>query len=191
MNNTFIDVRSHVVLHTPAHYTAQQIAEAHSVSDVTVRTRWFGWLCKVAPAALLKTESGYSELANTLFAEFAQVHKKERTAWVADAKSRYSSEWASAGLIEGELMPETVGSTLALMQNHNSDIELLLREKLAEVELFADQVAIAESNFSAAEIQSFQAAGLQRGLQRYQIETQAEIDTVNALRKRRMEGGKS
>ncbi|MEL7063985.1 MAG: hypothetical protein AAFP00_09625, partial [Bacteroidota bacterium] len=91
---TVADIQSH----TSAHYSAQTIAQTHNVSESTVRTRWFDWLIKVAPAELLKEEQGYTELARTLFDEFADVKLCDRKSWVTDAKTRYSQEWGNAGV---------------------------------------------------------------------------------------------
>lgn len=188
MNDTQPNVRSHVHEHSPAHYTAQQIAEAHDVSEVTVRTRWFNWLCKVAPAKLLKSDKSYSELAKALFDEFASVNKKERPAWVADAKTRYSSEWGNVGIIDCEVMPENVGHALALLQTNNDALQQSLLTELQDVESFVDQLGQVEANFSEAELQNFQVTGAKRGIVRFKIEAQAEAETLNALRQRRMGG---
>lgn len=116
------DVRSHIEQHTQPHsdrtpertpertgapYSAQQIAQRHAdlkVKEVTVRTRWFPWLEKVAPLALLKDKKGYTELAAEMFDDFAQKVKREgmdSKEWVADAKARFSQEWGNVGIIEG------------------------------------------------------------------------------------------
>src|SRR6476646_10438008 len=103
-----------------ARYTAQQIADEHGVKEVTIRTRWFNWLLEVAPEPLLRDKSGFTELGRSLFSDFAQRVKTEGMKskdWVIDAKSRYSQEWASAGVIDGELLPHEVGGALATLQN--------------------------------------------------------------------------
>lgn len=188
MHDTETSERAHVYQHDPAHYTAQQIAEAHGVKDVTVRTRWFDWLCKVAPAALLKSEAGFTELASTLFAEFAQVDQRERHAWVADAKARYSAEWGSVGIIDGELMPDAVGSALALLQTNNSSLNSQLSIELAGLESFVDQLNNVDADFTQAELDSFKAAGMKRAIVRFKVEAQVEAETFNALRQRRLGG---
>lgn len=170
-------------------YTATELAKAYGVTDGAVRNGWYKWLLKVAPAEALKSNKSFTSLAKALFDEFSQVDQAERHAWVADAKKRYQAEWGAVGVTQCEVMPSTVGSTLAIISNHNIELEAALAIKLSEIELFVDEISQAEVNFSEAEIKSFQAAGLQRGLQRYQIEAEAEIGTVNALRKRRLEGG--
>ena len=73
MNSTDLRTVADIQSHTSAHYSAQAIAQTHNVSESTVRTRWFEWLVKVAPAELLKDDRGYTELARTLFNEFAEV----------------------------------------------------------------------------------------------------------------------
>ena len=189
MNDTTTAQSAHVLQHSTAHYSAQQIATAHNVSDVTVRTRWFPWLCKVSPAALLKSEAGYTELANTLFSEFAAVDKKERHAWVADAKQRYSAEWSSAGIIDAELMPDTVGGTLARLSSDAGELELMIANELAATQAFISDLRTAEDNFTQAELETFRATGIKRGLSRFRIETTSEVDMLNLLRKQRLEGG--
>ncbi|MEM9485010.1 MAG: hypothetical protein AAGA83_15130 [Cyanobacteria bacterium P01_F01_bin.116] len=189
MDSTYLDVRQDVAAHSGGHYTAQAIAQAHNVSDSTVRNRWFPWIAKVAPEPLLKEGKGYTELARSLFAEFAQVPKNERDVWVEAARSRYSHEWASAGVIEGELMPDSVGGTLALLEVSNAHNDALVKEELGNLEDFLNQIGEVEADFSDAELQSFRMAGARRGIQRFKVETQAELDTLNELRQRRM-GGK-
>lgn len=176
--------------HAPAHYTAQQIAQEVGKGESTIRTRWFDWLIKVAPAPLLRTDDGYTELARTLFAEFAQVKNCDRAQWVTDAKQRYSQEWASAGVIDGELMPDEVGGTLALMQSVNLATQSGINGDLADLEAFISQVNEAEANFSEQELEAYKMAGVQRGIARFKVETQAEIQTLNTLRQQRMGGPK-
>lgn len=187
MQNT-VNVSAHVLPNSGAHYSAQEIADAHSVSSTTVRTRWFKWLLKVAPADLLKGDRGYTELARALFAEFAAVDKAERSAWVSDAKQRYSAEWSSAGVLEGELMPDQVGGVLATMQVQRGDLEQAIAQQLADAQQFIGQLQQAETSFTQAELQNYRANGLQRGIQRFQIEAQAELETLHQLRKQRING---
>ncbi len=190
---TIADIESHV----SARYTAQQIAQTHNVGESTVRTRWFDWLVKVAPAELLKDERGYTELARTLFNEFADISDcespkerlRQRKAWVTDAKTRYSHEWASAGVIEGELVPEEVGSVLALRQTQTTALELSVAEQLANLEAMIDQVNTAEVNLSETELRAATARGQKRAIVLHQAELQAELQTTNMLRERRMGGG--
>lgn len=87
-------------------------------------------------------------------------------------------------------MPDNVGSALALMQTNNSNLGALLDEEIGNIEAFLEQLGSAEANFSEAELQSFRMAGARRGIQRFKVETQAELETVNELRQHRM-GGKS
>ncbi len=187
MNSTYSDVLSDVSTHTGGHHTAQSIAEAYNVSDSTIRNRWFPWLKKVAPESLLKSGKGYTDLARTLFGEFAEVKHSDRDDWVADAKSRYSHEWSNAGVIEGELMPDSVSSALALRQTQNGMMQQSIAQELADLEAFVDQLAVTEADFSEAELASFQAAGQRRGMMRYKLELQAEMDTYSQLKQRRMQ----
>ena len=192
MNSTYSDVRqdvlSDVSAHRGGHHTAQSIAQTHNVSDSTVRNRWFAWLKKVAPESLLKTQQGYTDLARTLFDEFAQIEKCDRSQWVTDAKARYAHEWASAGVIEGELVPEEVGSVLALRQTQTTALELSVAEQMANLEAMIDQVNMAEVNLSDAELRAATVRGQKRAIVLHQAELQAELQTTNMLRERRLGG---
>ncbi len=189
MNDTEQRTMAHIAAHDGARYTAQEIADSHSVGESTIRTRWFQWINRVAPADLLKDGGGYTELARVLFGELASCHKKERAAWVTDARSRYEPEWSGAGIIDGELMPEIVGGQLALMHSTNRAADSALAGSLAALEVFADQLAQTEASYTAAELDRFRAEGVRRGLTRFQISAQAEVETLNALRNRRAAGG--
>ncbi len=195
MNYIEVDARPHVSENVSPHsertYTAQQIAEQHNVSAVTVRTRWFEWLCKVAPEKLLKNGKSYTELANTLFGEFASVDKKERPLWVADAKQRYSHEWGAAGVIDCEVMPDNVGGTLALMNANNTDLQQSIALQLASVEQFIDQMNAADANLSQAQVQQSIARGTQQAIAEFQLEETTKAQVLNQLRQRRMGGGAS
>ena len=154
-----------------------------------MRTRWFDWLVKVAPAELVKDNAGYTELARTLFEEFAEIKHSDRNQWVVDTKARYAAEWSNAGVIEGELMPDSVSSALALRQTQNGMMQQSIAAEPADLESFVDQLVITEANFSDAELASFQSAGQRRGMMRYKLELQAEMDTYSHLKQRRMQGG--
>ncbi|MBE9068606.1 hypothetical protein IQ260_18325 [Leptolyngbya cf. ectocarpi LEGE 11479] len=193
MNSTYSDVRQDVLsdmsAHSGGHHTAQSIAEAYNVSDSTIRNRWFPWLKKIAPESLLKSGKGYTDLACTLFSEFAEVKHCDRKSWVTDAKTRYSHEWASAGVIEGELMPEEVGNVLALRQTQTNELELSVAQQLQSLESLIDQTNTAESNLSEADLKAAVTRGQQRAVMLYQAELQAELQTINSLKQRRMGGG--
>ncbi len=189
MNSTNPRTVADIQSHTSAHYSAQTIAQTHNVSESTVRTRWFDWLVKVAPAELLKDDRGYTELARTLFNEFAEVKLCDRNQWVTDTKAHYAQEWSNAGVIEGELMPDSVSSALALRQTQNGMMQQSIAEELADLENFVDQLAVTEADFSDAELASFKSAGQRRGMMRYKLELQAEMDTYGQLKQRRMGGG--
>lgn len=183
-------IQSRTVAHTSVRYSAQQIANELEKSESTVRTRWFPWLLKVAPCPLLRDDAGYTELARTLFSEFAKVEQRDRPEWVLEAKQRYSQEWACAGVIEGELMPEEVGGTLALMQSSNLAVQAEIDLQLSELKDFISQLNSAEASLSQQELAAFRQAGIQRGLAQFQIETQAQQQVVNMLRQQRL-GGQS
>lgn len=188
MNSTDPRTLADTQTHALARYTAQEIAQSHNVAESTVRTRWFEWINQVAPAELLKDGQGYTELARTLFDEFSTVERCDRKSWITEAKARYSQEWASAGVIEGELMPEEVGSVLALRQTQNVELELAVSSQLQGLEALIDQANAAEGNLSEAELKAAISRGQQRAVQLYQAELQAELQTINALKQRRMGG---
>ena len=179
----------HTDQHTGAQYTARELAQELGIGDSTLRTRWFEWICKVAPVGLLKDGHSFTELARTLFHEFKSIPKKSREQWVKAAKSRYAQEWSSAGVIDGELMPPEVGGTLALLNNQNSS--LITKNKLEkdQIDELLDQLLDAESDFSDAEIKQAKEAGVKRGLTKFRLEVQAETETINRLRARRLERG--
>lgn len=189
MSSTSSNVLSPVLSDSTGHYTAQAIAQAYNVSDSTIRNRWFNWLKKVAPESLLKTSKGYTELAHSLFDEFSQVEKGDRAVWVADAKARYAQEWETAGVIDGELMPAEVGGMLALQQTQTAEIALAVAQQLADLEAMIDQVNTAELNLSETELRTATARGQQRAIVLHQAELQAELQTTNLLRQRRLAHG--
>ena len=192
MNSTQADVAPHVLTdiepHTGGHYTAHQIAEAHNVSDSTIRNRWFDWICKVAPAELLKDKEGFTELGRTLFEEFADVKTCDRETWVTSAKERYAQEWGNAGGIEGELVPEEVSSVLALRQTQADSLEISVAEQLAALESMIDQVNAAELDLSEADLRAAKARGQKRAIVLHQAALTAELQITNLLRQRRSGG---
>ena len=183
------DSGGQVIGQADEHFTAKELSEAYDVSDSTIRNRWFAWLKKVAPEPLLKTREGYTSLARSLFDEFAQTEARDRNAWVLNAKERYAAEWASVGVIEGELMPDEVGGVLALQQTRVEAIELAVSKELADLERMIDQVNIAELNLSEAEVRTAAARGQQRAIALHRTELQAELQTTNLLRQRRLNRG--
>ena len=185
-SNVTPDVLENIQPHTGGHYTAQQIAGAHNVSDSTIRNRWFEWICKVAPSALLKDKEGYTELGRTLFEEFASVQVCDRESWVEQARSRYSTEWESVGIFEAELVPEEVGQVLALRNTQTNALQASVAAQLAAIEEMIDQVNTAELDLSEADIQAATARGQKRAIALYQAEMTAELQTTNLLRQRRM-----
>jgi hypothetical protein len=111
------NVQAHTDRTSPAqlaqrYYSAQFIADENqdlNVKEVTIRTRWFDWATKVAPHSLLRNAQGkFTELGRDLLNNYAQRVKRDNIPaddWVLEAKSHYSQEWESEGILEGELMP--------------------------------------------------------------------------------------
>jgi hypothetical protein len=187
--DTTLDVSPYSGGQVNGHFTAQELSEAYNVSDSTIRNRWFTWLKKVAPETLLKTPKGYTALARSLFDEFSLVKPGDRDAWVTKAKAHYSQEWATVGVIEAELMPDEVGGMLALQQTQVQTIELSVAQQLADLEAMIDQVNAAEVNLSDAELRAATARGQQRAIALHGAELQAELQTTNLLRQRRLNCG--
>lgn len=178
----------------PHTYTPKDIASRYpdiGMKEVTIRTRWFEWLRRVTPEPLLKDGGRYTPLGIELFDDFAQRVKRDgmnSKAWIEDAKRRYSHEWSSAGVIDGELMPEEVGNALALIQTQGNALETTYQQEMADIQAFVEQLNTAEDDFSEAELQRFKAQGALRGVKRFKVETQAELGTYNALRQQRIQG---
>jgi len=180
---------------TGAHtYSIQDIASRYpdiGMKAVTIRTRWFEWLRRVAPEPLLKDGGRYTTLAVELFDDFAQRVKREdmdSKEWVEDAKRRYAPEWGSVGVMEGELMPDEVGNALALVKTQGSALQTTYQKEMADIQAFVEQLNTAEDDFSEAELQRFKAQGALRGVKRFKVETQAELAAYNTLRHQRMQG---
>jgi hypothetical protein len=175
-----------------APYSNADIAADHpdlvSSAD-TIRIRWFPWLEKVAPVELLKVDGGYTELAREMFADYAQAVKRDRLApndWVATTKDKYSQEWSNGGIFAGELMPDEVGSALAIAQQSAMVQGNQNQHEKTDLEDWIDDILSAEESFSEAELQAFRARGAKRGLARFKIETQTELEVYNELQKKRM-----
>ena len=169
-----------------AFYSSADLAQELGVGESTVRTRWFDWIVQVAPKSTLKEARGYTELARTLFHEFAQVQKRERAQWVSEAKSRYVQEWETVGAVEGELMPESVGGALSTIQSSNSDAALALAEEMEAALSFGNQLGEVDAEFSQAEIEAMRLRGARRGIMQFKVEAQAAADTYSQLRQKSM-----
>lgn len=169
-----------------APYSGAELAEELAIAESTLRTRWLPWLEKVAPMELLKTEEGYTELARSLAEEFKAVpsRKAAREKWVTEAKQRYSSEFSPAGLV-GPGICEELGSALALVKQQGSQLQLSASAQLDQLKALIAQQGRVQADFDAAEIKSMRARGMNRGIQRFQIETEVEDATYFQLRKLR------
>ncbi|MGJ3253833.1 MAG: hypothetical protein ACFE0J_22270 [Elainellaceae cyanobacterium] len=185
-------VRAHSPSHSGAHYSAQDIADEHpdiQPSEVTVRTRWFAYIKQVAPDGLLKDKDGFTELARSLFDDFIQQVKREGQnpkEWVKATKTRYSHEWESAGVIDAELMPDEVGGALATLRQSGSSLQQQISDELDQLQQFAQQIQDVEDDFSEAEIELFKAKGAMRGVKRFRIETQSELEVYSQLKRQNL-----
>ncbi len=194
-------VQPHAQPHTPRtlphtleqFYSSSEIAERYPdlgkdgkpLGESAVRTRWFDWLKKVAPEPLLKTSQGFTQLASDLFDEFAQQVKRQGLKpekWVEDARRRYSQEWASSGVIEGELMPDEVGGTLALVQTNLETLTAQTAQKQENLLAFIKQARSARANLTEKDIQTAKERGRNRAIARFEVELQSELETEALLR---------
>jgi hypothetical protein len=171
-------------------YTAQQVADRYpelAVKEVTVRTRWFDWLKKVAPEPLLKVDKSFTAFAVELFDDFAQnvkIDRQKPEEWVSEAKAHYSQEWGSAGVIEGELMPEGVGGTLALAQT--TAITMQQQGDASKLKLLRliEQARSAESSLSQSQREIARQRGVNSAIDEFQVELEAKLETLSELRQK-------
>lgn len=169
-----------------APYSGAQLAQELAIAESTLRTRWLPWLEKVAPLELLRTDLGYTELARSLAQEFKQVPSKKvaRAQWVSDAKHRYSGEFSLDGLIPEELPPE-LGSVLALVRQQGTQMQAAASADLERMKDLITQQGQVQADFDEAEVAAMRARGMNRGVQRFQIETEAEDNAYFQLRRLR------
>ncbi|MDB9529923.1 hypothetical protein PN498_28310 [Oscillatoria sp. CS-180] len=187
---------AHTVAHIPeliegeliegAPYAGKQLAAELTIGESTFRTRWLPWLQKVAPVELLKTDEGYTELARSLALEFKQVPSKkaQRDRWVSEAKERYSREFMPGG-VTPEGVSEELGGALALLRDQGGKLQTAADEQLQQLQALIESQSQVEAEFDAAEVESMRAAGMKRGVTRFQIETEAEDTAYYQLRKAR------
>ncbi|MFK8182308.1 MAG: hypothetical protein AB8B99_02960 [Phormidesmis sp.] len=193
MNNTVIDVEPNRVPYvepkTERTYTAVEIAEANSVTDATIRNGWFKWISQVAPVTLLKDGRRFTHLACSLYSEFASVKPCDRKQWVRNAKAKYAHEFSSAGVIDCDVMPAEVGSTLALMETANLALHQANAADLSQVLEFIDELNTADTNLTEQQVHQYAANGQKAAIAQFKIEEIAKQQTLNQLRQRRMGGG--
>lgn len=165
-----------------APYGGAQLASELAIAESTLRTRWMSWLEKVAPVELLRSPEGYTDLARSLALEFKQVpsRKAAREQWVAEAKRRYSQEFSPAGLVGPGVCGE-LGSALALVRQQGSQMQLAATTDLEHLKALITQQGQVQADFDAAEVAAMRAKGLHRGVQRFQIETEAEDSESSPL----------
>jgi len=170
----------------PAPYTAAELATELAIAESTLRTRWLPWIQKVAPVELLVHDSGYTELARSLFCEFSKLPTKKanRQRWVAEAKAHYSREFMPDG-ITPQGVPDELGGALALLRDQGSKLQTAADEQLAELQTLIESQSHVEAEFDEAEIAAMRAAGAKRGVMRFQIEAENEDAAYYQLRKMR------
>ena len=175
-----------------APYGGGQLAGELAIAESTLRTRWLPWLERVAPVELLKTAEGYTDLARSLALEFKQIpsRKSAREKWAADAKQRYSREFSPDGLVGPGVCGE-LGSALALVRQQGSQMQLSATTDLERLKALITQQGQVQADFDEAEVAAIRARGLSRGLQRFQIEAEAEDSTYFELRRLRSQAGGS
>lgn len=169
-----------------APYSGRQLAEALGIAESTLRTRWLPWIQRVAPVELLLEGKAYTELARSLLSEFAQVPSKKtaREQWVTEAKQRYSREFMPGGVMP-EGVPDELGGALALLRQQGSAMQATADTQMANLKHLMTRQAAVEAEFDEAEIEAMRAAGMKRGVMRFQIETEQEDSTYYQLRKMR------
>jgi hypothetical protein len=175
-----------------APYTSAELASEIAIAESTLRTRWLPWLERVAPVELLKTTEGYTDLARSLALEFKQVPSKKaaREKWAAEAKQRYSREFSPDGLVGPGVCVE-LGSALALVKQQGSQIQLSATAGFEQLKDLISQQGRVQADFDSAEVAALRARGLNRGVQRFQIEAEAEDSAYFELRRLRSQAGSS
>ncbi|MBE9157011.1 hypothetical protein IQ265_09260 [Nodosilinea sp. LEGE 06152] len=173
-----------------APYSGAQLAGELAIAESTLRTRWLPWLERVAPVELLRTEAGYTDLARSLVLEFKQVpsRKAAREKWVAEAKQRYSREFSLDGLVGPGVCGE-LGNALALVRQQGSQMQLSATPGFEQLKDLIGQQSKVQADFDAAEVAAMRARGLNRGVQRFQIEVEAEDSAYFELRRLRSQAG--
>ena len=90
-------------------FTASALADENEIASVTLRTRWFPWIGKVAPEAVLKQHGRYTALARALFACYrveVADGAAEAAVWVEATKQVYEAVAAEQQQpIEPEVFP--------------------------------------------------------------------------------------
>jgi hypothetical protein len=170
-----------------APYTAVFLAKENGVADVTLRTRWFPQLCNAAPESALKTSKGYTELARQLFSSYASAVASGNLsvhAWVEQEKTKHAHEWAQAEaeVVSAELVPDEATVSLSTLKGNNLSLQQQMETQLAQLEQFSQAIDDMELEFSAQELEEFRMKGAMRGMQRYQVERQAELQAYHTLR---------
>lgn len=175
-----------------APYSGAQLAGELAIAESTLRTRWLPWLERVAPVELLKAEAGYTDLARSLALEFKQLpsRKAAREKWAAEAKQRYSREFSPDGLVGPGVCGE-LGSALALVKQQGSQMQQAGTADLERLKALISQQGQVQADFDAAEVAAMRARGLNRGVQRFQIEAEAEDSAYFELRRLRSQAGNS
>jgi hypothetical protein len=181
---------SRTLPNTTEHYTAQMIADRYPDLEVkadAVRIRWFDWIKKVAPESLLKTGKGYTQLAAELFDDYVQAVKIRNAKphqWVEDAKTRYQHEWESAGIIQGELVPEELKIVLAGTQS--SSLARIEGTELEEAELseLMEYLETARSTLTDREVEKALQEGEAIAVKKFKVRQVAEVRKTSELQKK-------
>jgi hypothetical protein len=170
-----------------APYTAIFLARENNIADVTLRTRWYRQLCEVAPESALKANRGYTDLARQLFRSYAETVASGNLsvhAWIAQEKQNHTHEWAQAEaeIISAELVPDEATVSLSTLRTSNQQLQQQMETQMAKLQQFAQSVDDLQTEFSAQDLERFQMNGALRGMKRFEVETQAELQTYHSLR---------
>jgi hypothetical protein len=176
-----------VLAQPTAPYTAIFLARENNIADVTLRTRWFPQLCNVAPENLLRADKGYTDLARQLFKDYAETVATGQLsvhAWIEQQKTAFAHEWAQAEveIVTAELVPDEATTGLSLLKDTNLSLQQQIEVQLLQLQQFAQTVDDMEAEFSEQDLEEIRMKGALRGMKKFQIERQAEIQAYHSLR---------
>jgi hypothetical protein len=181
---------AHLPHSEPAHdepYTAREIADFWDVQDVTIRTRWYPHLLKVASERNLRSGKGYSRLAWDLFADFHRHVKRGSMTpetWIQDARKRFAATDTGIGeVVDCELLPPEVGGQLAIAENRLTQFREEGNTKKDQLLEVIKQAQTLRANLSTKEIETARQRGQNRAVAKFQVEFEAELETEAELRK--------
>ena len=118
------------------------------------------------------------------------MRRASREKWAAEAKQRYSREFSPDGLVGPGVCGE-LGSALALVRQQGSQMQQAGTTDLERLKALITQQGQVQTDFDEVEVTAMRARGLTRGLQRFEIEAEAEDSAYFELRLLRSQAGHS